>query len=709
LGDRDGVRTPMQWSIDRNGGFSRADPASLVLPPLMDPLYGYQTINVEAQARDPHSLLNWMRRLLAVRKQQKAFGRGSLKMLTPSNRRVLAYLRSYSGADGNSECVLCVANVSRSAQAVELDLSACTDMVPVEMIGGCAFPPIGQLPYLLTLPPYGFYWFLLAPETKMPSWHVKPVEGMPDFRTLVLKRHLVELLEPPARTVLEQESLLAYLPKRRWFAGKDEPIKALRIAYATPFGDPQRPMLLSEIEVDSAKGSERYQLPLGFIAEEEPSSMLSQQLALARVRRVRQVGLLTDAFTLESFIRAVIQGLHESKVLPSDKGELQFLPTPKLAELELPADAEVRYLSAEQSNSSVVVGGSLVLKLIRRVSPGVHPELEMGGFLTERGFAHISPLLGAVRRIDEGGEEHVLMVAQRYLNNQGDAWEWTQNTLDRAIRDELAGGVSSVENQYSALAELEGFSRLFGQRLGEMHVVLAGYSENPAFGTELTTAEDTQHWARSVGAQVARALDILEQHKQALNEEDRAFVERLLPQRDGLLRQVERLAERSAGGLRMRVHGDLHLGQVLVVQGDAYIIDFEGEPARPLAERRAKHSPLKDVSGVLRSFDYAAAMAIRNAQSADSSAEADHARRLIAEAYRSNARKVFFDAYRLAAADLPHAWHERDGEGAALELFSVEKAAYEIAYEAEHRPTWLSVPLQGLVGLAQLLAEGESS
>ena len=225
LGDRDGVRTPMQWSVDRNGGFSRADPAKLVLPPILDPLYGYQTINVEAQARDPHSLLNWMRRLLAVRSQQKAFGRGSLKMLAPSNRRILAYLREYAEGE-RQDSILCVANLSRAAQAVELDLASHAGKVPVEMIGGMSFPPIGELTYLLTLPPYGFYWFYLADATQMPSWHVAADERLPELPTLVVKQRLGELLQGASRNILEGETLPAYLPKRRWFAG-ERPATAL--------------------------------------------------------------------------------------------------------------------------------------------------------------------------------------------------------------------------------------------------------------------------------------------------------------------------------------------------------------------------------------------------------------------------------------------------------------------------------------------------
>ncbi|TFY93118.1 maltose alpha-D-glucosyltransferase [Pseudomonas nabeulensis] len=698
LGDRDGVRTPMQWSIDRNGGFSRADPASLVLPPIMDPLYGYQSVNVETQTQDPHSLLNWTRRMLAVRKQSKAFGRGSLKMLSPSNRRILAYTREFTAEDGRSEIILCVANVSRSAQAAELDLSAFAGMVPVEMLGGNAFPPIGQLNFLLTLAPYGFYWFVLAAENQMPSWHVEPAQSMPDFTTLVLKKRMEELLEEPSRTTLEQTSLPAWLPKRRWFAGKDAAIDSVHIAYGVRFGDPQHPVLLSEIDVNSGGQVSRYQLPLGFLGEDQFTSALPQQLALARVRRVRQVGLVTDAFSLEPFIRAVIQGLQAGTLLPTGEGDLRFESTAHLAPLQLTDDCEVRYLSAEQSNSSVVVGESLVLKLIRKVASGVHPELEMSAYLTAAGYPNISPLLGSVMRRDGAGQDNLLMIAQGYLSNQGDAWAWTQNSLERAIRDELAEVVSEQEQHYNALGELKDFAGLLGQRLGEMHEVLGANTPDKDFKPEVTTVKDTQAWAKDVGAQIDRALQLLKLHQTQLNPADQALVSELLAQKKAITAHVQALAKATVGGLRIRVHGDLHLGQVLVVKGDAYLIDFEGEPARPLHERRGKHSPYKDVSGVLRSFDYAAAMAL-NVHGVDQSPEAGQARKRVTDRYLNEARQAFIQAYQAATSTLAHDWQEAKGQDAALTLFSLEKAAYEVAYEAENRPSWLPVPLQGLHGL----------
>ncbi|MCT8166907.1 MULTISPECIES: maltose alpha-D-glucosyltransferase [unclassified Pseudomonas] len=707
LGDRDGVRTPMQWSPDRNGGFSRAEPQRLVLPPIMDPLYGYQTVNVEAQAHDPHSLLNWNRRLLAVRKQQKAFGRGSLRLLTPSNRRILAYIREYTDADGNTEVILCVANVSRAAQAAELDLSQYADQVPVEMLGGSAFPPIGQLPFLLTLPPYGFYWFLLAAHDRMPSWHTRPTEGLPELTTLVLRKRMEELLESPSRDTLQETILPQYLPKRRWFAGKEGPIDQVRLSYGVRFDTATTPVLLGELQVLSEGVASQYLLPFGLLAEEQINSALPQQLALARVRRGRQVGLITDAFVLEPFIRAVLHACQagDRRSCGHGLGELRFHSNEALAALELDEQSEVRYLSAEQSNSSVVIGDRVVLKLIRRVNPGVHPELEMSAYLTAAGFANISPLLAWVSREDAQGTPHLLMIAQGYLNNQGDAWAWTQNTLERAIRDEMEPASAEPEAHTNAQAELAGFAALLGQRLGEMHLLLAAPSEDPAFAPRASDGDDSARWSRQISGELSHALDLLAQHRDSLDRDSQALVDDLQQQRDGLAAHVHQLAEQAQGGLLMRVHGDLHLGQVLVVQGDAYLIDFEGEPSRPLEERRARHSPYKDVSGVLRSFDYAAAMVLRSASAVDLSEPARQARQRVARQYLHQARHAFVEAYGLATAALPHAWQQAEGERAALELFCLEKAAYEITYEAENRPSWLAVPLHGLHGLISTWGE----
>lgn len=390
LGDRDGVRTPMQWSIDRNGGFSRADPAQLVLPPVMDPLYGFQAVNVEAQIRDQHSLLTWTRRVLSVRKRYQAFGRGSLRFLYPGNRRMLAYLRCYQ-----DETVLCVANLSHTLQAVELDLSEFEGRVPVDIIGGGSFPPIGRLTYLLTVPPFGFYAFQLVSEGTLPDWHVPSPVPLPDYRTLVLRSDADEsaaLL--PHLPTLEGEILPAWLSARRWFSAKDQVLRSVRIARRTPLpGD--EPMTLLELEVALEDGRhERYMLPVGIVWEREQPSTLAEQLALARVRQGREVGYLTDAFALKPMVRGVIDALRSHAALDfcdgddaAQQGQVCFEATPALATLDIPQDPEIRWLSAEQSNSSLVVADKAVFKLLRHVAVGANPEIEIGRRLTEMGYA----------------------------------------------------------------------------------------------------------------------------------------------------------------------------------------------------------------------------------------------------------------------------------------------------------------------------------
>ena len=714
LGDRDGVRTPMQWSVDRNGGFSRADPARLVLPTIMDPLYGYQAVNVESQLRDPHSLLNSMRRLLAVRAQHRAFSRGTMRPLYPSNRHVLAYLREMTLDNDDKETLLCVANMARTAQAVELDLSAFAGQVPVEMVGGSAFPPIGRMPYLLTLPPHGFFWFLLAPESAMPEWHMPAPVPMPEYVTLIIKRHIKEILQAPARQLLEREALPNYLPKRRWFSAKQTRIDQVNMLYVARLEHSQHTMLLTELEVQRAEGSDRYQLPLAFLseAEQEQTSALPQQLAVARVRRFHQVGLLTDALTLDAFALAVLDGMRQGITLPCENGEIRFLPTDMFAELALPESPEVMQQSAEQSNSSVIIGRQLVLKLFRRVEPGLHPEAEIGRYLTERGFSHIAPLHGEVTRFDEQGIPQTLMTLQGFIDNQGDAWSWFRSTLERSVREALAeqelGQAGQSEEQGGGAGEaLETFAITLGQRLGEMHVVLASPTEEPAFRPELAENVHIEQWARRVRERVEEALALLESHQKHCADTELQLIGQLLANRDKMLAAVGSIASLAKGSLLTRIHGDLHLGQVLVAHDDAYIIDFEGEPARPLEERRAKDSPLKDVAGMLRSFDYAFARVEEAHPGSEGDEVLTEVGHDVAERYLLRARQAFLNAYWQATQTLPHEWTHPAGAAAAVDLFVLEKTAYEIAYEIANRPTWLGVPLRGLAALVEQMSGGE--
>jgi maltose alpha-D-glucosyltransferase/alpha-amylase len=699
LGDRDGVRTPMQWSPDRNGGFSRASPESLVLPPIRDPIYGFDAVNVESQLTDQHSLLNWTKRMLAVRRRNPAFGRGKLRFLYPTNRKVLAFLREHE-----DQTILCVSNMARTAQAVELDLSALAGRTPVDLIGGSIFPPTGQLPYLLTMPPYAFYWFILATESELPAWHQPAPEPLPEFSTIVLRRGLAEVLQDSNRKMLETEILPPYLALRRWFAAKDRKLVSVHIARAEAITARQAEFLLAELEVETDGGTDIYQVPLGIVWEEEAVGPLPQQLALARIRRGRRIGYLTDAFAADALPHAVLRGLRAEARLKLTEGELRFVSTSQLASVEISPDAVVHRLSAEQSNSSMFVGDAAMLKILRRITPGIHPEAEMSRYLTEAGYTNTPPLLGEVVRVSDDGTPHTLMLMQGFVRNQGDAWAWTLDYLARIVED-LTVIDATPEQTDDALAAYCSFAGTIGTRLAELHAVLSTDTEDAAFAPAVISAEDAAGWATDIRGQVERALKAMDRVESWPTPEAEADAETLRDGQAALFREIDRLADAAVGTLMTRIHGDFHLGQVLVVQGDAYLIDFEGEPARPLAERRAKASPMRDVAGAVRSFDYAAATAAVGRMV--STPKAVERRVAILERFRTAALDAFLQAYRQAHAAAPRRWILEAAEQDLLDLFLVQKAAYEISYEAANRATWLPIPLRGLTALAQRLTAKE--
>jgi maltose alpha-D-glucosyltransferase/alpha-amylase len=678
LGDRDGVRTPMQWSFDRNGGFSRADPSRLVSPAIMDALYGYEAVNVESQAIDRHSLLNWMRRAIAVRRQHQAFGRGTFRLLYPKNRKVLAYMREYEGRS-----ILCVANLARTPQAVELDLSEFAGRTPIELDGGSVFPPIGQLTYLLTLSPYGFFWFFLADEEAgWPSTHTPAPEPMPEYQTIVVRHRLDDALRAVC-PLIERDILPAYLAKRRWFALKDQALRVVRIASLVPLHED---VLLAEIETETDSGTARWSLPLAVAWEERPDGPLPMQLALARVRRGARVGLLTDAFALPEFAQVVLKGL----VTRSAAGSIHFEPTSRIS--EPPPDAEMNWLSVEQSNSSMIIGDFAMLKLFRRVSSGPHPEGEMGRYLTEHGFANISPLLGEMLRVDPDGERHTLAVLQGFIRNQGDAWTWTLDLLMRGLSDITAEAQATGTEQHE---DYDTIAMLLGRRLGEMHVILAGDTDDAAFAPEVAAADIAALFAEQAESQLTAAFSAL-QAQTELDEAARQDFTAVMEGREKAAAIVGVLARSAHGATLTRIHGDLHLGQVLVANGDVYLIDFEGEPAKPVAQRRAKNHRLRDVAGMIRSFDYAAAV-VKRKSLASQAHVADLSRDAFLDSFVERATQCFLGGYH-------EAFPVRDEirEQNLLRLFLIEKAAYEVAYEAANRPTWIDVPLHGLAQLIDM-------
>jgi maltose alpha-D-glucosyltransferase/alpha-amylase len=460
----------------------------------------------------------------------------------------------------------------------------------------------------------------------------------------------------------------------------------------TDLGGTGREILLTEIEVKSNGTASRWLLPLAVYWEDEPSAALPNRLALARVRRGRRLGFLTDAFALPEFSHAVMNALAASRDFKKPEGVLQFRPTESSRELlRKSADAEVNWLTAEQSNSSLTIGDTAILKIFRRVSGGQHPEAEMSRYLTAAGFAHAPALLGEIVHMPGHGAPHTLAVALGFIRNQGDAWSWILDHLTRAL-DSLA-----ADSELDVLTDCEELAAVIGCRLGEMHVVLAQQTSDAAFVPKRADQHDINVWVRKTEQRLDKAFSVIEHTREWANAADAERAKNLLQARAKLTGAVKALAKSGVGTLMTRIHGDFHLGQVLVASGDAYIIDFEGEPAASIEERRAKTSPLRDVAGLVRSIDYAGA-ALREGKGV-ASAPSDETQRdtLIAE-FRQRATQAFLKQYWTARGGTDSA-----GDRALLDLFLVEKAAYEIAYEAANRPSWIGVPLTGLARLTTRL------
>ncbi|SDG76922.1 maltose alpha-D-glucosyltransferase [Roseospirillum parvum] len=723
LGDRDGVRTPMQWSSDRNGGFSRADPQRLYLPAIQDAIYGFATVNVEAQAANPSSLLNWMRRLIAVRRRHKAFGRGHLDFLYPGNRKVLAYLRRVEEADGGSgETILCVANLSRAAQPVELDLSAFKGRVPVELMGRSAFPPIGDLPYFVTLPAYAFYWFLLAEEEEAPIWHEPQPPVLPEFVTLVLGK-TGGLGQGKGLDTLTNTALPDFLPRQRWFGlkGLGRPKVAAAARVEVPAGRGETAPLAAAWRVGEGEDSHLYFLPLAAAWEsrdQDPQEHLAA-FAVAKTRQGARAGLLVDAALGDlGFVRRLAADILAGARHPGEEGaELVAHPTSAAAGVTFEPEAEVQRLGADQSNTSLRVGEGHILKLYRRLEPGIHPEVEMGRFLTDRaGYANIPAVLGHAELTLPGeGGAAACAILQAYVANQGDGWSFTLDYLDRFLEEvellpEEPTAAPPGPEEEPRHAYFMSLIATLGRRIGELHRALAEAGarhadEAPDFAPEPLTPKALEAWAEAAGDQARAARQALKRMVGRLPGDSplAADITARLDDWKAVKQRIAELADptrHGGAGRLIRLHGDLHLGQVVIAKDDFFLLDFEGEPARSLDRRRARGTPMADVAGMLRSFDYAAWAALFAQADRQAEAGTDILTRLKphAEAWQAETRAAFLDGYAEAVEGCP-------GLGldpALIDLMSLTKALYEIAYEAANRPDWLSIPLGGL---AHLLAQ----
>ena len=687
LGDRNGVRTPMQWTPDRNGGFSRCDPARLYLPCIMDSVYGYDAVNVESQTRSLSSLLNWMKRLIGVRKSTKVFGRGTLTFIRPANRAVLAYVRQLG-----DQAILCVANISRSAQAVELDMSPWKGRIPREMLGRTNFPRIGELPYLVTLPPYGFFWFSLEQEEDY-----EPEKELPrEITTLVLGPGWESLRSGWTRRTLEHDVLPGYLPDRRWFADKASHSISIALSAAIPIEHAHDHFVAAIADVTGTHGSSRYLLPLTIRWTRYTAIDRSPASVLAAVRRGPREGTLLDATAEPEFITALMAKIHGSETITSENHRIEFRPTKAFASQPLPEIETVKAVEREQSNSSVIVDNTFVVKILRRITPGIHPEVEIGRFLADVAHFQNAPLLlGSVELVD-GENRSALVVVHAFIENQGDAWSVTSSSLDRWIEEQRLMPDEAVTETSETSPMLQRI-RQIGKRTAEMHLAFACNSEIPDFAPEPITAADAARWTDALIARAQNVFVLLEHNLKSLAEPASSLAERLLEYCDAIIQHIEAGRGARYDGIKIRHHGDFHLGQVLMAKDDAYILDFEGEPSRSLEERRRKEPPARDVAGFLRSIDYAASSAVYRAPNLNPEERATLEQRI--RDWGERLSEAYWETYCETLGEA-HLWPaDPEQTQALLGLFLLEKAFYEIEYELANRPSWAHIPLEATLRL----------
>jgi maltose alpha-D-glucosyltransferase/alpha-amylase len=718
LGDRNGVRTPMQWSPDRNAGFSHANPQKLYLPPIIDPEYHYESVNVENQQNNPDSLLWWMKRTIALRKRFKAFGRGSLEFLQPKNRKILAFLRRYQ-----DEVILIVANLSHAAQQTQLDLAEFQGRVPVELFGRAEFAPIGDGQYYFTLGPHAFYWFSLESErAETLRFRALSPEAVVTRPTLAETEE--KLFVKESRFVLEAV-LLDYIRGRRWFRGKARDSWALQILDIIPIHSPEFAASLVLIEVEYTEGDpEIYILPLTSAPAEQAGEIIAEypHAVIARLKPGKGDGdngnLLYDALVNKNFCKFLIEAIGRRRHFKGKTGEILGSRTRVFRNVHGASEISLEPVpvKAEQTNTSVVYGDRLILKLFRRIEEGINPELEIGRFLTERtAFSHISRVAGALEYHRKKGEIITLATLQSFVPNEGDAWQYTLDFLNRNFEYVLAHPTVQVppvpeKHLLSLLKEPPALAQetigpylisaqLLGKRTAELHMALASAPNDPDFAPEpfsLIYQNSLYHAMRSFATQT---LQLLRERLKELPEELRENAQQVLDLEESIVKRFQLLRNRKISAARIRCHGDYHLGQVLYTGKDFVIIDFEGEPARSLSERRIKRSPLRDIAGMIRSFHYAAHSALLHQASLALKPEDLPALEHWAQFWYVWVSSSFLMSYLNGVEQAQLLPDDPEQLRILLDAYLLEKAVYEIGYELNNRPDWLKVTLQGILQL----------
>ncbi len=695
LGDRNGCRTPMQWSPDRNAGFSKANPQQLFLPIVIDPEYNYEAINVENQQRNLSSLLWWTRRVIAMRKNFRAFSRGSLEFLFPDNPKVLAFVRRHE-----DQTVLVVANLSRFAQAAELDLTRFAGNTVTEVFSQNAFPSIRSGAYPITLGPHAYYWFCLQPQsTEVATSKERRIP------TLAAEAEIASLLEAQ-RPAIERQILPSYVSACRWFGGKARTLRDMRITEEITSPDDARSRFWF-VEVNYLDGpTETYALPVRIATGESARKLLklSPQAVIAQFDG-RKSAVLHDATWNDEFRKGLFTAILSAAGAKSGVGELVGVAR-ESSNLDAPQQSQL--IGAEQSNCSMVFDGKFFLKLYRKVEDGANPDVEITRFLTERAsFANVPSFQGALEYRRSKSGTTVVCLLQDAVAAESDAWTFTLDSVGRfyeRVLAEKAGLQHDTAPPEQLLNDLIGGvyperAKLLGQRTGELHLALASRNDESAFAPEAFNTMAQRSVFQNMRALTRRAFELLEKKMPAVPEKFRGEAMEVLEAEEQVLAQERRILDRRSTAMKIRIHGDYHLGQVLYTGKDFVILDFEGEPARPLSERRLKRSSLRDVAGMMRSFQYAAYSALwQPAMRTEDIPFLEH----WADIWYARMGQVFLESYLESTRGASFIPANAEDLRISLEAYLLDKAVYEVAYELNNRPDWVVIPIRGIKHILRL-------
>jgi len=696
LGDRNGVRTPMQWSGDRNAGFSEANPQRLYFPVITDLEYHFESVNVEVQHDNPNSLWWWMRRTLAVRRSLPALSHGRLEFIQSDNPKVLTFLRRT-----DDSTVLVVANLSRHPQPIKLEMEEFAGYDPIEIVGRARFPTIGEEPYVMTVGPHDFYWFVMERAEEEEGYEHPKINLRGDLQGIWR-----------ARTRL-QRALVADIETRRWYRSKAQTIREGELLDLVEIPGTDARIAFLELDYVEAE-SEVYVIPLAVASGTDAEILRSEHPAapIADIGGLDEDAVLYDGMRSESLARALLALAGGRRKVKGRRTSLYSGQVPGSRGLgKAMAEVPVRTAALEQTNTSVFFDQDLIMKLFRKVEPGPNPEVEVGRFLTEEARYENTPPARALVMVELDGKESALAFTQDYVPSQSNAFDHVFDncvlTLENVLakKDELGAPpkprhpldvtASQLEVGHTIMSPLLVEARLLGTRTAEMHLALASAPADPVFAPEPLSTLQQRSLYQAIRSAVRSSTTLLRRKRSSLRGQDAEMVDQLLERESQLLDQLKSITAAKIECDRIRIHGDYHLGQVLHTGKDFVIIDFEGEPQRPLSQRRLKRLALRDVAGMVRSYHYATLMAFHQVIEAglDDEAYLDEWAHTMHRWLSSS----FLEGYREIADGTSVVPPDPDRFRLVLDALLVEKAAYELEYELNNRPDWIEIPLRGIL------------